>query len=328
MDEVLKTFCIQSGIPASFVSSPIRSGRNSAVFKISSDENQWVLKHYFRHDADNRNRLNAESQFLNFLNQAGCQSVAKLTAIDESRQLALYSFIHGTKPYTITDSHIDQATQFILLLHSLRDHPNSKILKNAADACFDTEQHINLVNLRFEQFNHIQLDGAEAIACLEWIENVLRPAWLKIRANIFTAHENISAQEVTLSPSDFGFHNTLDYHGILSFIDFEYAGWDSMAKLICDFICQPELPITNSQAVQFLNKIAREINNLRLIDQVNTLLPLHRIKWCCILLNVFRSVDHQRRNHSGISSSGILSEQLSKAKYYFETHLQDSYKES
>jgi Phosphotransferase enzyme family len=328
MDQALEAFCIQSGIPTSFEYYPIRSGRNSAVFKISSKEKQWVLKHYFRHDTDNRDRLNAESQFLNFLNQAGCQSVAKLTAIDESKQLALYSFMHGEKPFAITDSHIDQATQFILLLHSLRDHPNSKMLKNAADACFATEQHINLVNVRLEQFNHIQLDGAEVIACLEWIENVLRPAWLKICANIFNAHKKISTQAVTLSPSDFGFHNTLEHHGILSFIDFEYAGRDSMAKLICDFICQPELPVTNSQAEQFLNKIAREINDSRLIDQVNILLPLHRIKWCCILLNVFRSVDYQRRIHSGISSSEILSEQLSKAKYYFETHLQDSYKES
>jgi hypothetical protein len=101
-----------------------------------------------------------------------------------------------------------------------------------------------------------------------------------------------------------------------------------MAKLICDFICQPELPITNSQAEQFLTKLAQEINDPELVSQVSTLLPLHRVKWCCILLNVFRSVDRQRRNHSGASSSEILSEQLNKAKYYFETHLQDSYKES
>jgi hypothetical protein len=97
-----------------------------------------------------------------------------------------------------------------------------------------------------------------------------------------------------------------------------------MAKLICDFICQPELPISNSQATKFLTKIAKETNDPSLIDQVNTLLPLHRMKWCCILLNVFRSVDHQRRIHSGVSSSGILNEQLNKAKYYFDTHLQDS----
>lgn len=328
MDNVVEAFCIQSGIPKPLELTPIRAGRNSAVYKISSNRKEWVLKHYFKHEADKRDRLGTESQFLKFLNQVGCQAVAKPIAIDDSKQLAIYSFLSGTKPSIITDSHIDQATQFILLLHSLRKHPSSNVLKNAADACFDFEQHINLVNARLERFSHIEPDSVEVIAFLKWVKNVLKPAWLKIRANILAANKSSLIQEVTLSPSDFGFHNTLEYHGALSFIDFEYAGWDSMAKLICDFICQPELPITSNQATQFLTKIAKETDDPSLIDLVNTLLSLHRVKWCCILLNVFRSVDRQRRSHSGDSSSDILNEQLNKAKYYFETHLQDSHKEN
>ena len=325
---MIKAFCIQSGIPKPLELTPIRAGRNSAVFKVSSNQKEWVLKHYFKHEADKRDRLGAESQFLKFLNQVGCQTVAQPIAIDDSKQLAIYSFISGTKPSVVTDSHIDQATQFILLLQGLRNHPSAKILKNATDACFDFDQHINLVNVRFEQFSHIEPNSAEVIDFLEWVKNVLHPTWLKIRANILVADKGSLIQEVTLSPSDFGFHNTLEYHGTLSFIDFEYAGWDSMAKLICDFICQPELPISSSQATKFLTKIAKEANDPCLIDQVNALLPLHRMKWCCILLNVFCSVDRQRRSHSGVSSSGILIEQLNKAKYYFETHLQDKYKEN
>jgi len=324
MDDVLEVFCIQNGIPKPFELAPIRAGRNSAVFKVSSNGKEWILKHYFKHEADKRNRLDTESQFLKFLNQVGCQAIAKPIAIDDSKQLALYSFLQGKKPSIITDAHIVQATQFILLLYSLRNHPNSKTLKDATEACFDIEQHINLVNARLEQLNHIEPDSSEVVAFLEWIKNVLQPAWLRIRTNIIATHKNSLAQEVTLSPSDFGFHNTLEYHGKLSFIDFEYAGWDSMAKLICDFICQPELPITSSQAAQFLTKLASETKDPDLLDQVNTLLPLHRVKWCCILLNVFRSVDRQRRSHSGVSSSGILNEQLNKAKYYFDTHLQNS----
>jgi hypothetical protein len=328
MNHVLEAFCIQNRIPKPFELVPIRAGRNSAVFKVSSNGKEWVLKHYFKHEADKRNRLDAEFQFLKFLKQIDCPAVANPIAVDDSKQLALYSFIYGAKPTAITDSHIDQATQFILLLHSFRDHPKSKILKNAADACFDIEQHVNLVNARLEQFNHIEPDSPEVIDFLEWVKNVLQPAWLKIRTNIFAVHKSLLIQEITLSPSDFGFHNTLEYHGTLSFIDFEYAGWDSMAKLICDFICQPDIPITSSQAKQFLTKIAKETNNPSLIEQVNTLLPLHRVKWCCILLNVFRDVDRQRRSHSGVSLSGILNDQLNKAKYYFDIHLQDLHKEN
>lgn len=328
MSHALETFCNENGIPKPLELTPIRSGRNSAVFKVSSNRKEWVIKYYFKHKADKRNRLDTESQFLKFLNQMNCRVVAKLIAIDGCKQLALYSFIQGTKPTVITDFHIDEAAQFILLLHRFKDHPNSKLLKNAADACFDIEQHINLVDTRFERFSQIEPDSAEVIAFLEWVKKILHPTWLKIRADVLHANIDPLIQEVTLSPSDFGFHNTLEYQGTLSFIDFEYAGWDTMTKLICDFICQPELPITSSQATQFLTKLARGTNNPSLLDQVNVLLPLHRVKWCCILLNVFRSVDRQRRSHSGASSPNILYEQLSKAKCYFETHLQGTHTEN
>ena len=54
----------------------------------------------------------------------------------------------------------------------------------------------------------------------------------------------LDTQESVLSPSDFGFHNALlGPDGKLCFIDFEYAGWDDPAKLICDFFCQPQTPV-------------------------------------------------------------------------------------
>jgi hypothetical protein len=321
MDNSFETFCVQSGILKPFEVYRIRFGRNSAVFKISGDDNEWILKHYFNHEEDKRSRLSAEFEFLNFLNQAGCQSVAKPIAKDEKKHLALYSFLNGVRPSIITDSHIDQASEFILLLYGFRDMPNSKALNNAADACLYFEQHINLVNNRLNQFNCIESNSEEVAEFLEWIKNKLQPTWLEIRTNILANQKSQFKQELILSPSDFGFHNTLEHQGILSFIDFEYAGWDSMAKLICDFICQPELPITKRHASQFLTKVAIETNDFGLIDQVNMLLPLHRIKWCCILLNVFRNVDRQRRSHSGSGSLGMLSEQFNKAKSYFETHL-------
>jgi len=320
----MENFCIQSGVPpGSLRLLPIRSGRNSAVFKVSSEGGNWILKHYYQHDADKRNRLASEYQFLTFLNQAGCRSVAKPITCDNRKQFALHSFLNGGRPSIITDMHIDQSAQFIILLHHLSDHPNAQAIENAADSCFDLEQHACIVDARFKEFDKVQTDCVESIEFLNWVKNVLKPAWKKIRSYIFSPQVNPTTQQLILSPSDFGFHNTLEYEGRLSFIDFEYSGWDSIAKLACDFICQPELPVTEAQALQFLTKLAQETNSLSLIDQVNILLPLHRIKWCCILLNVFRDVDRQRRIHSGSSSSDILSEQLYKTKIYFETNFQN-----
>ena len=96
-----------------------------------------------------------------------------------------------------------------------------------------------------------------------------------------------------------------------------------MPKLACDFICQPELPISKLQAKKFTDQLAIQTYNKNLVSQVKILLPMHRIKWCCILVNVFRGIDLQRRAHSGSLVKNILNVQLNKAKTYFEVHLQN-----
>jgi hypothetical protein len=64
MSLVLETFCIQNGISQPFELIAIRAGRNSAVYRVSCLRDQLILKHYFSHDADKRNRLFYEYQFL------------------------------------------------------------------------------------------------------------------------------------------------------------------------------------------------------------------------------------------------------------------------
>ena len=106
------------------------------------------------------------------------------------------------------------------------------------------------------------------------------------------------------------------------FLDFEYAGWDDPAKLICDFICQPELPVTQSQCKQFMEELLSELPQPdKVKNRVELLLPVHRLKWSCILLNEFRLEDRTRRIHAGVGSEGLLADQLGKAKAYFNTHL-------
>jgi thiamine kinase-like enzyme len=110
----------------------------------------------------------------------------------------------------------------------------------------------------------------------------------------------------------------------LSFVDFEYAGWDDPAKLICDFSCQPERPITTEQAEQFSNTMATWLNSCDLMVRAENLTPLYRVKWCCILLNEYLQEGRDRRMHSNSSQLNLKEMQLSKAKRYFCQHLGSS----
>jgi hypothetical protein len=326
MKPYLASFCEQSGINKPFELIPIFSGRNSAVYRVISEYQSTLLKHYFQHVGDKRNRLNSEYLFLSFLNSKKNIFVAKPIAKDENNNLALYSFLPGIKPTIILDNHIEQAAEFLLYLHRLKISPNAMKLPKAADSCESIKGHINLVNQRIKSLKQIEKNHKTSDQFKEFslfLKSKLVPAFENIKNEITAIyHEEINiTQLTTISPSDFGFNNSLEYQNKLSFIDFEYAGWDSAAKLVCDFICQPEIPISISQSNLFIIKMSEIYKTPNFMNEIKSLLPLHRLKWCCILLNVFKEADMQRRAHSGVVTDNLQSMQLNKAKLYFEEHL-------
>ena len=102
-----------------------------------------------------------------------------------------------------------------------------------------------------------------------------------------------------LSPSDFGFHNALRTgDGTLVFIDFEYAGIDDCCKLVGDFFSQPRIPVSIEYLSLFLDNAFTPQQNTMIRARLPVILPLVRLKWCCILLNEFLRVGASRRAFS------------------------------
>ena len=83
----------------------------------------------------------------------------------------------------------------------------------------------------------------------------------------------------------------------MKFIDFEYAGWDDPAKMVCDFFCQPAVPVPRSHLERFLAAVTAVTGGAgdTLHARVTLLLPAYEIKWCCIMLNEFLPVGEDRR---------------------------------
>ncbi|MEI6503369.1 MAG: hypothetical protein WCP21_20340 [Armatimonadota bacterium] len=100
-----------------------------------------------------------------------------------------------------------------------------------------------------------------------------------------------------VSPSDFGFHNALrEADGRLRFIDFEYAGWDDPAKVVCDFFCQPAAPVPVEHWDHFAAAVAEDLGDPPAhLARFAALLQVYRLKWCCILLNDFLPSGSARR---------------------------------
>ncbi len=326
--EPLEVFCSRHGVSLPFETERILAGRNSEVSLLSNTDGQWILKNYYRHSSDKRDRLGTEFGFLMFLENAGIHGVAHPLGMDHALHCALYSFLAGQRPGPITSAHITKAATFIGDINRFRNDAGAVVLPMAADACFSWQDHFDLIETRIDRLMRVEPVSALENEAHAFVKEQLLPLCLRHKEELMLEIEPSQLAEPLpfeariISPSDFGFHNTLENEGLLSFVDFEYAGWDDPAKLICDFICQPELPVFESQGRQFREELLLHLLHPETIrHRVERLLPLHRLKWCCILLNEFRVENRKRRLHAGVESVSLLADQLDKAKRYFNVHL-------
>ena len=329
-DVSLKLFCQQYGVLPPLQMERIRAGRNSEVHRISNPHGQWILKNYYQHSSDMRDRLGTEFRFLTYLEKRGASAVARPLGMDYAVNCGLYTFLPGRRPVTIAPSHISQAVDFIKTINFSHNTRDALALPMAADACLTWQAHMGLAESRIDRLLALQPKQKLEMEASQFVRKQLLPMWLHLKSRLM---QTLAPSEAELpmngriiSPSDFGFHNVLENQGELFFLDFEYAGWDDPAKLICDFICQPELPVTQSQGQQFIDELLPELPQPdKIKHRVQLLLPVHRLKWSCILLNEFRLEDRSRRIYAGAGSDGLLADQLGKAKWYFDTHLAESH---
>jgi hypothetical protein len=156
----------------------------------------------------------------------------------------------------------------------------------------------------------------------------LMPAWNGVRAVVaaggYPLDASLAIGSRVLSPSDFGFHNCLVTASGLKFIDFEYAGWDDPAKTVCDFFCQPSVPVPMEQLKTF--SAVRDLPSWEaraLAHRIELLMPVYEVKWVCIMLNEFLPSGNRRRIFAGHHSNhpNYREDQLHKATAALEAAL-------
>ena len=177
----------------------------------------------------------------------------------------------------------------------------------------------------------IEKESEIDLSAYHFIRNELVPLWESVRTDTMNQNktgmvridEPLPETDICISPSDFGFHNAIQTDaGTIFFIDFEYAGRDDPVKMICDFFCQPEVPIPHSYLPMFSTRVLERLDNPEShYHRLRTLLPVHTIKWCCIILNEFLPVGRARRMFANqdIDIDEIKQKQLKKAKNLFRT---------
>lgn len=293
---------------------------NNRLYLVDAGKDRFVAKHYFAHVEDKRDRLNAEYLFVSFAFNNGIDCLPRPVACDKKNNIAVYSFVSGRKPdgSDVTGPAVTAALDFLVKLNQSRDK-TGEALPDASEACFSIKAHIDLVEKRINR-----LWGIMDIRVGEFVKGELVPAWATIKKDmLFQAEskgirvdEELSARDMIISPSDFGFHNSLiGDNGEFNFLDFEYAGWDDPAKTVGDFFSHLALPVPMENFGMFAKGVAGlTADPAKTLKRIGLLTRLYRIKWCCIALNHFLSMDSERRRFAGNDVDLGKEQQLVKAR--------------
>lgn len=303
---------------------PIYQGGNNQLFHIKNSQNDFVLKNYFCNTSDLRSRLENEYRFLEWASGVANIKIPAPLANDSTEGVALYEFIHGEKlkpSFPVARDHIGQAAEFIFHLNeNFSSLP--KDFQNASEACFSIQSHINKIDKRLNLLAESSSQKNEFRSVLVDVIN----AWKEVKGQIYRSclqvklqlDQELSSAEKIISPSDFGFHNALiqENHTVV-FIDFEYAGIDDPAKLVCDFFNQVSIPVDNIFFPFFIDKAFRgrsDINSIATRSRI--LMQAYSIKWCCIVLSIFLDNNLERRifSNPNLDTKILIDSQIAKAR--------------
>ena len=294
---------LSAGVPAPFRLETITGGGNNRVCRVDSAAGPVVLKAYFRHPDDPRDRLRADFGFSAFAWECGARALPRPLACDPKAGMAVYEFVAGRKlaPGEVTAAHVAEATSFFRAVNEHRRAAGAADLPEASEACFSITSHLACVDRRVARLGGIDASSPLGREAAELVGRRIAPAWQRVRDSVraeagAAADEPLGTGDRCLSPSDFGFHNAvLAADDRLRFLDFEYAGHDDPAKTACDFFCQPAVPVPREHLPSFVASLTGLWESPSAFRRrVDLLLPVYELKWCCIMLNEFLPADGRR----------------------------------
>jgi hypothetical protein len=305
---------------------PLPGGANNLVLRVVLGARTVLAKVYFRHPGDRRDRLGAEFGMLAFLWKNGLRCVPEPVFADPARQIGFYQYIAGRRlrPGEIAWPEVAQLLELLAAMWKLRAHPGAAGLPPGSDSAFSIGGFVRNVRARFEFVTRTLGRRSAPRAAREFVRTDVEATWRALAAFIRQEARRdglgfrnlIPGKQRTLNPADHGFHNALcGPDGRLTFLDFEYAGWDDPVQMICNACLQPAVPIPAALQRRFVEALLDRMGHpATLAARLRLLYPLFGFKWCLIMLNEFLPVSRERRRFAGARPEDLDRRQAQLAK--------------
>jgi hypothetical protein len=285
----------------------VRKGGNSRVFRITTAAGVYALKKY---PADHRrDRQGAEARALAFFARAKLARSPYLVAADHDARVSLLSWIEGTAIAEASDADVAQFAQFQIDLDRAIDDDARREIGPAAEACVSGERILSHIRARHGPLAAFgtqvrELDAflnARFVPALTAGEKGARRIYHGLGID-FAADRPADAQ--TLIASDFGTHNALHGgDGKLTFLDFEYFGWDDPLTSIGNFVLHPGMQLTQAQRTRYRDTLLAHFGTAQ-AERLAALLPLFALRWCAIVLSELLPERRAHRSRATAPAAG------------------------
>jgi hypothetical protein len=304
---------------------PAGKSGNNRTYRVDFDDGTtFALKSYSSQKADPRDRLGTEFSALSFLNRHDVDEVPRAIAMDPDPGYALYEWVDGSPVTTCNDADIDAAIAFTRRLYDLRVADDAAALSVASEACLSGAETLHQVDRRYRRLSEI---AVEEPALREFLVSRFEPVRTRVAEWVRDGYAGLGLEfetdlavaKRTLSPADFGFHNAIRRpDGRLTFIDFEYFGWEDPVRLVAEFTQHPGMDLDPAMAQRFHEGACGLFAaDETFDDRLRLLYPALGLRWCMILLNEFLPERWFRRIYAGEKAdrAEVLDRQLGKARF-------------
>jgi hypothetical protein len=311
--------------------TPVRGGGNNRIFRLEGSGGTVALKLYPSQQDDARDRLGQEFAALSFLSGCGVRQVPRPIAQDRARRCAAYEWVSGTPAGAAGPSDVDCLADFFIAVQELRGRPGAEALPAASASCFSPQMVARQLQERLQRIGEVAAEGSELAI---FLEGTIRPNAADVADQLrkgcalagIDFEQPLPRSRCALSPSDFGLHNSVRRpDGSLTFVDFEYFGWDDPAKAVADAMLHPGSGLSADLARRYRSRVEGALQHPDDLfgRRLDLFFPAIVLIWCLILLNEFLPERWMRRTLAGETAARATAQarQLGKARELLARHL-------
>ena len=302
----------------------LRGGINNHVFRCGTLGRYLVIKTYKARREAQRDRMQAEMEFLNYAAEVAPGFTPNLIEADPKNRCLILEYITGKAYHEGENPHhedVQAAVSFFQYLNTDRGLARKMIKLDADEGFLHLREHMANVHERIAAMRTDHLPLYFKAQTTDFLEQLTEQAdriniQLEKQLANNVVEDALNPDHLCISPSDFGFHNVIRTSEGARFIDFEFAGWDDPAKAATDFLLQPKVPVPKTTRLSFSGWLQEQSNEI--ILRQNSLQPILQLKWACIILGFFnpKRLESMLQINQSTNIQMLISKRLASANPY------------